>query len=163
MDSVVCKKIIPSPLGPLTLLVSGDKLSGLYFDHHQPAPKDSNTWQPCLDSRLDPAIEWLRRYFSGEKIPPMPSLAFVQGTDFQRRVWSALGSIPIGETRTYSNIAQAIGSPSAVRAVGAAVGRNPLSLFFPCHRVVGKDGNLTGYAGGLDRKRWLLQHEGVLV
>lgn len=163
MSPILHQKLIPSPLGHLTLLVSGEMLCGLYFDHHRPAPKVMETWQPCRDSRLDPAIAWLGRYFSGEMPAAMPPLTILRGTDFQRRVWSALRDIPAGETRTYGEIAQTIGSPAAVRAVGAAVGRNPLSLFIPCHRVVGKDGHLTGFAGGIDRKRWLLRHEGVVV
>jgi methylated-DNA-[protein]-cysteine S-methyltransferase len=84
------------------------------------------------------------------------------GTDFQRQVWASLRDIPLGETRTYGQLAARIGRPKAVRAVGLANGANPVALVVPCHRVIGSDGTLTGYGGGLERKRWLLQHEGVL-
>jgi methylated-DNA-[protein]-cysteine S-methyltransferase len=85
------------------------------------------------------------------------------GTDFQRTVWKALRAIPAGETRTYGQLAAAIGSPRAVRAAGLANGQNPVAVIVPCHRVIGANGTLTGYAGGLARKRWLLAHEGVAV
>ncbi|WP_296666483.1 methylated-DNA--[protein]-cysteine S-methyltransferase, partial [Demequina sp.] len=84
------------------------------------------------------------------------------GTDFQRAVWAELRHIPAGTTRTYAEVARAIGRPTATRAVAAAIGRNPLTVAVPCHRVVGADGALTGYAGGLERKRWLLEHEGAI-
>lgn len=103
------------------------------------------------------------RYFSGE----MEALANipwqVAGTDFQRQVWRALTDIPAGETRTYSQQAARIGRPSAVRAVGLANGANPIGIVIPCHRVIGADGSLTGYGGGIERKRWLLAHEGVAL
>ena len=85
------------------------------------------------------------------------------GTAFQRKVWAALREIPAGATKSYSDLAAAVGRPNAVRAVGMINGRNPISIVVPCHRVIGKDGSLTGYGGGLDRKRWLLQHEGALL
>jgi O-6-methylguanine DNA methyltransferase len=87
----------------------------------------------------------------------------LRGTPFQRAVWATLLAIPYGETRTYADVARAIGHPRAVRAVGAANGANPIALVVPCHRVIGSDGSLTGYGGGIDRKRWLLRHEGVLL
>jgi methylated-DNA-[protein]-cysteine S-methyltransferase len=86
-----------------------------------------------------------------------------RGTTFQRRVWGALSAIPFGETRSYGEIAAAIGEPGASRAVGMANNRNPIAIVIPCHRVIGADGSLTGYGGGMDRKRWLLTHEGVLT
>jgi methylated-DNA-[protein]-cysteine S-methyltransferase len=97
-------------------------------------------------------------------VPALDGLTVTTGgTDFQRSVWKALRAIPAGETRTYGQLAAAIGSPKAVRAVGLANGRNPVALIVPCHRVIGANGTLTGYAGGLERKRWLLQHEGASV
>ncbi len=105
----------------------------------------------------------VERYFAGD-IRALDGLTVTTGgTDFQRSVWKALRAIPAGETRSYGQLAAAIGSPKAVRAVGLANGRNPVGLIVPCHRVIGANGTLTGYAGGLERKRWLLQHEGASV
>ena len=92
----------------------------------------------------------------------MPKLDLIIGTEFQKKVWQALKNIPKGETLTYGQLAEQIGAPNAVRALGVAIGRNPISIIIPCHRVIGSSGLLTGYAGGVDRKRWLLEHEGVL-
>lgn len=104
------------------------------------------------------AVRQLREYFVGVRVAFDLPLA-PKGTDFQRRVWAVLGAIPHGRTSTYGAIASTIGQPSASRAVGLATGRNPLAIVVPCHRVIGTKGALTGYAGGLDRKRWLLRHE----
>ena len=110
--------------------------------------------------RVRAAVE---AYFAGD-VHALDGLTVTTGgTDFQRSVWKALRAIPAGETRTYGQLAAAIGSPKAVRAVGLANGRNPVGLIVPCHRVIGANGTLTGYAGGLERKRWLLQHEGASV
>ncbi|MCC7417956.1 MAG: methylated-DNA--[protein]-cysteine S-methyltransferase [Acidobacteria bacterium] len=103
--------------------------------------------------------EWLRRYFDGEDAPPSGVVLQMLGTPFERRVWTALLAIPPGETRSYGAIARALGAPGASRAVGLANGANPLAIIVPCHRVVGANGALTGYGGGLDRKAWLLNHE----
>lgn len=149
-----------SPLGELTLVASDRGLCGLYFKDHSPAPERTG-WQRDNATRFDAARAWLDAWFANAKPRRLPRLSISQGTPFQHRVWEVLQSIPQGKTTTYGDIARAIGSPRAVRAVGAAVGRNPLSLFIPCHRVIGRDGTLTGYAGGLQRKAWLLKHEGV--
>ncbi|HVO31751.1 MAG TPA: methylated-DNA--[protein]-cysteine S-methyltransferase [bacterium] len=149
----------PSPLGPLDLFAddASGALIALYFARHR--------HRPALEARenarlpvLAAATEQLREYFSGTRTRFDLTLA-PRGTAFQRRVWDALREIPHGGTTTYGALADAIGSPRAVRAVGAANGRNPLSIVVPCHRVVGANGTLTGYAGGLDAKRWLLDHE----
>jgi methylated-DNA-[protein]-cysteine S-methyltransferase len=105
----------------------------------------------------------LTAYFNGDlaAIALLPTVS--RGTDFQRRVWSALRQIPCGETWSYGQLARHIGNPAAVRAVGLANGANPVGIVVPCHRVIGADGTLTGYGGGLERKRWLLAHEGVRV
>lgn len=160
MDSAILYTTQSSPLGTLTLAANGSALCGVYFPGHKPAPSGQDGWPRDDGPRFDAAREWLHRYFAGETPGPLPDLAWTGGTGFQRRVWSALQSIPRGETRTYAGIARAIGAPAAVRAVGAAVGRNPLSILVPCHRVVGSSGALTGFAGGVERKRWLLTHEG---
>ncbi len=105
----------------------------------------------------------LRDYFSGDlrALDRLPLAA--EGTEFQRAVWKALQEIPCGETRSYADIARRIGRPKAVRAVGLANGQNPIAVVVPCHRVIGSNGSLTGYGGGLDRKRWLLAHEGAAL
>jgi methylated-DNA-[protein]-cysteine S-methyltransferase len=149
-----------SPLGELTLVASDEGLCGLYFKDHSPAP-ERNGWQRDNGTRFDAARAWLDNWFANAKARRLPRLGIRKGTPFQRRVWEMLQTIPQGKTTTYGEIARAIGSPRAVRAVGAAVGRNPVSIFIPCHRVIGRDGSLTGFAGGLQRKTWLLKHEGV--
>ncbi|MCX7202648.1 MAG: methylated-DNA--[protein]-cysteine S-methyltransferase [Burkholderiales bacterium] len=151
-----------SPLGDILLHFDDDALWGLYFDgqKHQPAA--------IAQARRDDAHPvarstglWLERYFAGERTQTTPPLQ-LHGTPFQRKVRAALARIEYGRTSTYRSIAHAAGSPAAVRAVGAAVGRNPVSIIVPCHRVLGSDGSLTGYAGGLPRKTHLLTLEGVL-
>ncbi len=150
---------VPSPIGELRLVGDGTSLRGLYMEGHRPAPRvegavpDPGGVFPLVADRLE-------RYFDGEKRPfdDVP-VAFV-GTDFQRQVWAQLLAIPYGSTATYGELARRIGRPSASRAVGAATGRNPVSVIVPCHRVVGASGDLTGYAGGVERKRALLELEG---
>jgi methylated-DNA-[protein]-cysteine S-methyltransferase len=154
--------LLPSPLGPIALTFDGGTLTGLYFDgqKHQPL---LTTLGPRHDE--DPVVRrmaaLLERYFKGDQVELDVPLA-MHGTPFQQKVWAALQTIGRGRTSTYGDIARQIGSPAAVRAVGAAVGRNPVSIFVPCHRVIGRDGSLTGYAGGLERKQHLLALEGVL-
>jgi len=154
--------LLPSPLGPIALAFDAGALTGLYFDgqKHQPP---ITTLGPRHDD--DPLAKrmaaLLARYFKGEAVELDVPLA-MQGTPFQQKVWAALQTIGRGRTSTYGELARQIGSPAAMRAVGAAVGRNPVSIFVPCHRVIGRDGSLTGYAGGLERKEHLLALEGVL-
>jgi methylated-DNA-[protein]-cysteine S-methyltransferase len=151
-----------SPLGPITLAASEAGLAGAWFDgqaHHPgdlPAPHDRS--HPCIVV----ACEQLEAYFSDGLTTFGVSLD-LRGTPFQLRVWNALQAIEHAATRSYAEIARAIGAPEAVRAVGAAIGRNPLSIIVPCHRVVGSDGRLTGYAGGLARKQALLEHEALMT
>ncbi len=149
---------IDTPLGPLLLARTRDGLAGAWFEaqKHHPAAIDAPVRDD--DPLLADAARQLRAYFAGE------SEAFdlaldLQGTDFQRSVWAELLRIESGSTCTYGDIAHRLGAPSASRAVGAAVGRNPVSIIVPCHRVVGSTGALTGYAGGLDRKTALLRIE----
>ena len=152
-----------SPLGPITLAADGDALVGLWFDGQVHfgetlSPEQAEKEMPVFEE----ADAWLRRYFDGRLPGPPPRLA-PRGTPFRLAVWEALLSIPYGRTATYGEIAARIGmSASAARAVGGAVARNPISLMIPCHRVIGADGSLTGYAGGPERKRRLLRLEGVL-
>jgi methylated-DNA-[protein]-cysteine S-methyltransferase len=147
--------IADSPVGPLTLVEVDGALAGLYLTDHRHQP-------PLQGSREDtvlPAVRaQLEAYFSGELREFDVPLA-VAGTPFQQQVWAALATIPYGESWSYRQLAEAVGNPKAVRAVGLANGRNPVSIVVPCHRVVGADGSLTGYGGGLEAKRWLLTHE----
>jgi methylated-DNA-[protein]-cysteine S-methyltransferase len=154
---------LASPLGDLLLVCDSDALVGLYFEgqKHQPilsvSPPDD-----VPNTIVRSAAHWLEDYFSGRGGAPAPALR-LRGTAFQLAVWQALQTIPRGQILSYAQIAQAIGAPRAVRAVGAAIGRNPVSILVPCHRVVGRDGSLTGYAGGVERKAALLRLEGVTL
>lgn len=149
--------VVPTPIGDLTVVASEAGITGVYMPGHRPAP-DETTFGARDDARVGEARVQLDEYFAGERAHFDLQLA-PTGTDFQRAVWDALRTIPYGETRTYGWIAEQIGRPTAVRAVGLANGRNPLSIIVPCHRVVGSSGALTGYAGGVDRKRTLLDLE----
>ncbi|TNM67126.1 methylated-DNA--[protein]-cysteine S-methyltransferase [Streptomyces sp. NP160] len=159
-----------SPLGPLVVVVDDDgALAGLYYaDGHTPAPRPAALGS-CADPDdpqvADVTTAVLARLEGASDVLEVPlSWAAVPGaTDLQRAVWAQVAAIPRGETRTYGEVAAAIGRPTAVRAVGQAVGRNPHSLVVPCHRVVGSGGKITGYAGGVDVKRRLLELEGVAL
>lgn len=142
-------RLIISPVGALTLVEEDGKITGLHF-----GGSAANDTSPVLDK----AEAQLHEYFAGTRqcfdLPLAPA-----GTPFQRAVWDALCDIPYGETRTYAQIAAAVGNPKACRAVGMANNRNPIAILIPCHRVIGADGRLTGYAGGLDVKKALLALE----
>lgn len=151
-----------SPLGRIILAATHDKLVGVWFDgqRHQP---DVSTWPVVCDHPvLQQAKTQLADYFAGHRTSFELPLDFGTGTDFQQTVWHALLKIPHGATRSYGALSADIGKPAAVRAVGSAVGHNPLSIIAPCHRVVGADGALTGYAGGLERKTALLRLEDAI-
>jgi methylated-DNA-[protein]-cysteine S-methyltransferase len=162
------RHVFDTPVGPMMALASERALCALEF------------WKPGRMTRLDARLrrwyapyqivdqanavihqtgEWIARYFAGERVddPPLD----MRGAEFERRVWAALRTIPAGATVSYGEIARRIGAPSASRAVGMANGANPIAIIVPCHRVIGANGTLTGYGGGLDRKAWLLAHEGV--
>ncbi|HYF36259.1 MAG TPA: methylated-DNA--[protein]-cysteine S-methyltransferase, partial [Prosthecobacter sp.] len=144
-----------SPLGRMVLAATEQGLCGVYFHDQRYLPEGRGTWVRD-DGRFAGIIRHLEEYFSGKTAALETTFDFVQGTPFQRAVWEALRQIPLGRTWTYGQLAARLGKETAVRAVGAAVGRNPLSIVVPCHRVIGASGGLTGYAGGLERKRWLL-------
>ncbi len=144
--------------GKLLLADRGDGLAGAWFIGQRHFPAGASDWRQESTPLLDSAAEQLAAYFAGEWTWFDLPLATV-GTPFQQAVWRQLVDIPYGQTRSYGQIAQALGKPSASRAVGMAVGRNPWSVIVPCHRVLGSSGQLTGYAGGLDRKRRLLALE----
>lgn len=151
---------VDTPLGPLTLAATARGLAGAWFDGqaHHPGPLDAPT--DATHPQLARAAKALADYFAGRRRALHLPLD-AEGTAFQRAVWQALCAIEPGAVTTYGEVAQRIGRPAAVRAVGAAVGRNPVSIVVPCHRVVGRDGSLTGYAGGLARKQALLALEGA--
>jgi methylated-DNA-[protein]-cysteine S-methyltransferase len=149
--------LLDSPIGELLLIGNGRAMTGLYFQNHQHPPKRDASWQQEAEP-FQEAIGQLNQYFAGELKEFSLTLA-PSGTEFQRAVWTELRSIPFGERRTYGQLAAAMNKPTASRAVGAAIGRNPISILIPCHRVVGTDGSLTGFAGGLDRKKALLERE----
>jgi methylated-DNA-[protein]-cysteine S-methyltransferase len=146
-----------SPLGELILVAEDATLSGVYFPGHWTRP-DLATFGERSERRLEQVEEQLAEYFAGERTTfDLPTSA--TGNAFQRQVWDLIDRIPYGQTTTYGQLANELGSPTLARTVGNAVGHNPLSVIVPCHRVVGKDGKLTGYAGGLQRKRFLLDLE----
>lgn len=163
----IAVRTLDSPVGRLTIAADGDSLVGLCFeglwDRRERALRKMDPSARFLEA-VDPAgvVPLLERYFGGDVAALSGVRVKFLGTAFQNAVWQELRRIPAGSTRTYSQIATAIGSPSAVRAVGAANGANPVGIVVPCHRVIGTDGSLTGFAGGLAAKRWLLRHEGAL-
>ncbi|CAM05198.1 methylated-DNA-[protein]-cysteine S-methyltransferase [Saccharopolyspora erythraea NRRL 2338] len=148
---------IDSPVGELTAVATDGALVGLYFEDHRRRPGDESMG-PRVDTGFEETERQLGEYFAGERttfdLPLAP-----RGDEFHQRVWELLTRIPYGETRTYGDLARELGGVGYSQAVGAANGRNPLSVIVPCHRVVGADGKLTGYAGGLERKRFLLALE----
>lgn len=168
MTQLLLSETLPSPLGAITILTDGDgvlraleyedfpdrmaRLLRLHYPRSwriEPAGRESDAWRA------------LSAYFAGElsAIDTLPTAT--GGTDFQRAVWAALRAVPAGRTVAYADIAAAIDRPTATRAVGMANGANPIAIVVPCHRIIGRSGQLTGYAGGLARKQWLLAHEGV--
>ena len=155
--------VVQSPIGPLTLGARAERICLLHFGGDGPAIDATlERWYPgeVRDRRaLTPARDLLSRYFAGEHGVIDTVAVELNGTPFQKRVWQALRRIPHGSTLSYAELARRIGEPAAVRAVGAANGANPVALIVPCHRVIGSNGTLTGYGGGLDRKEWLLNHE----
>lgn len=152
-----------SPLGPVLLAARGGGLAGLWFEGQKHWPQASCEWRRDDDHPvLAQAMRQLDGYFAGRRARFDLALDLSGGTAFQARVWQALQGIPAGATVSYSALAAGIGAPGAVRAVGAAVGRNPVSIVVPCHRVLGAGGSLTGYAGGIERKNALLRLEGAL-
>ena len=152
--------VIATPLGPLLLARTPSGLAGAWFEGQRHHPPQFDAPHVAGDPLLERVADQLERYFAGS-LQAFDIPIDLQGTTFQRAVWKALIEIGAGTTKTYGDIAREIGQPIAVRAVGAAVGRNPVSILVPCHRVIGSDGSLTGYAGGIDRKVALLRLESV--
>ncbi|MBV8462465.1 MAG: methylated-DNA--[protein]-cysteine S-methyltransferase [Acidimicrobiales bacterium] len=150
---------VPSPIGPLTLARRDGDLVAVRMEDQRHLSGVEPDWVRDDDGFGDVA-EQLRAYFAGERTT-FDLATRIEGTPFQADVWEALRDIPFGQTISYAELACRVGRPAAVRAVGQANGRNPLAVVIPCHRVVAADGSLGGYGGGLDRKRWLLDHEGA--
>ncbi len=153
--------VVDSPIGPLTLVAEYGKLAGLYMEVRGHEPEPASLGVPGTlddDPVLAAAARQLEAYFAGD-LTSFDLPLSTEGTSFQQTVWTSLREIPYGETISYGELARRIGQPSASRAVGLANGRNPVSIVVPCHRVVGANGSLTGYGGGLDRKRYLLALE----
>ncbi|EJL6398691.1 methylated-DNA--[protein]-cysteine S-methyltransferase [Vibrio navarrensis] len=149
--------IAPSPLGEMTLQANDEGILGIWFTTQTTRPDDLGQ-EDANHPVLGLALTQLNEYFSGKRTQfDLPIAA--KGTAFQMQVWQALTTIPYGETWSYQELANVIGNPKAVRAVGLANGKNPVSIVVPCHRVIGKNGKLTGYAGGIERKQWLLERE----
>ncbi len=154
--------ILPSPLGDLSLLASATGLRGIFFEQHRHFKGVQQAQFSSEHPILNLAAQQLRDYFAGTRQQFELPLDWQQGTAFQQKVWRALLRIPYASTCSYAELARQIGQASAVRAVGAANGRNPFSIIVPCHRVIASSGKLTGYAGGLSRKQSLLQFEQCL-
>jgi len=153
---------VDSPIGRLLLQSDGAALTGLYMN----VPSSPRPLAECWveDATVDPlpaTVRQLAEYFDGKRRAFDLPLLRMQGTEFQQKVWRTLTEIPYGATWSYGELARRIDNPNASRAVGLANGRNPISILVPCHRVIGADGSLTGYGGGLERKQWLLAHEGL--
>jgi len=152
-----CFDSIESPLGRLVVLGDGEAVTGLYLPNHKGWPGPDAAWRQS-DAAFAAVREQLAEYFAGARRQFAVPIK-VAGTPFQQRVWQELTRIPFGTTITYAQLAHRVGQPTASRAVGAANGRNPISIIVPCHRVIGADGKLTGYAGGVGTKEWLLAWE----
>jgi methylated-DNA-[protein]-cysteine S-methyltransferase len=152
---------VDSPIGRLRLTADGEALTGLYMGAPSKAPEFGSHWREAPDAGpLPEAARQLAEYFAGKrKVFDLPLK--MQGTEFQKRVWLQLTKIPFGETWSYGQLARRIDNPNGSRAVGLANGRNPIAVIVPCHRVIGADGSLTGFGGGIPRKQWLLAHEGM--
>lgn len=156
MDTATHTAYLSTPLGTLIITGSEQGIATVRFCKQAEVPLSA----PVPECLAD-CVQQLQEYFQGTR-QQFELLLNPQGTAFQKQVWQQLAAIPFGKTSTYLAVARAVSGEKAIRAVGGANGRNPLGILVPCHRVIGSDGSLTGYAGGLWRKEWLLQHEGIL-
>ena len=152
-------RVFPAPLCGVTVECAGGCITGLWFEGQKYYGSGRTDFTVGGSEALDAAFDWLERYFAGEN-PDASALRLApEGTAFQLEVWRALCDIPYGEVTTYGALAASLHRPGSARAAGSAVGRNPISVLIPCHRIIGATGSLTGYAGGLERKKWLLTLE----
>jgi methylated-DNA-[protein]-cysteine S-methyltransferase len=149
---------VDSPLGRLTIAGHHGVVTHLRMTDQAHPPSDEADWTPAAEGAFDHVVDQLERYFDGD-LTTFDVAVELHGTDFQKRVWSALTEIPYGATWSYGELARHIGSPGSSRAVGLANGRNPVAIIVPCHRVIGADGSMTGYGGGIERKVRLLELE----
>lgn len=156
-EATLVERHVPSPIGPLRLVASESALVGLYFPGHRGAPPPGRE-ASARHAVIEQVTAQLDEYFARKRLSFSVPLA-PRGTPFQHQIWRALVAIEPGSTRSYAELARGLGRPDAARAAGSANARNPISIIVPCHRVVGSAGALTGYAGGLERKAWLLEHE----
>ena len=171
MTTILGKAVLASPIGPLVAIASGRGLCVLEFEREgrmdwlwKRLQAHYGRLEVTEDARpvLDATRRWLDSYLANPHAAAVEVPLDLWGTEFERSVWQAISRIPCGELASYGQIAAGLNRPSSARAVGGATGRNPVALVIPCHRVIGTDGSITGYGGGLDRKRWLLTHEGVI-
>jgi methylated-DNA-[protein]-cysteine S-methyltransferase len=154
---------IATPLGPMTAWASARGLAGLWFDSEPAATQYDDVPVQTGHPHIAAARAWLDAYWAGRDTAAIEVALDLHGTLFQRWVWDELLRIPLGRTVTYGYVAERVGGGAVPRATGHAIGRNPVGVIVPCHRVIGSNGSLTGYAGGIERKRALLLHEGVLL
>lgn len=150
--------LLTTPVGTLQIKASENALLSIEFSDHP----DGDSLSDVSSKIIQQTVSQLEAYFEGNRKTFDLNLS-PTGTDFQQRVWRALLEIPYGQTTTYAELSARLEDPKAVRAVGTANGKNPIPIIIPCHRVIGANNNLTGYAGGIERKRWLLQHEGAIL
>lgn len=160
-DDTLATATLDTPIGRLRLAATDAGLAAVLFPNQKDVAFPKRDGSAKARAHLDKAVKALTRYFEGKQTDFSGLTLAAQGTDFQKRVWHALARIPFGQTRSYAEIARAIGNPKGMRAVGLANGKNPLPIIVPCHRVIGADGSLTGFGGGLPTKKWLLEFEGL--
>ena len=160
---LVAQAVLDSPIGPLTALATARGMAGLWFGDQTLGPGALDVPPDARNPHIAAMRRWLDAYWSGQDPSPQTVPLDLHGTPFQRAVWQALLTIALGRTKSYGEVAAQVGGGAVPRATGTAVGRNPVSILVPCHRVIGANGSLTGYAGGLPRKQALLVHEGVLL
>jgi methylated-DNA-[protein]-cysteine S-methyltransferase len=160
-DPALATATLDTPIGELRLAATETGLAAVLFANQKDIAFPKREGSAKARAHLDKAVKALERYFEGKQTDFSGLTLAAEGTAFQKSVWAALARIPFGETRSYRDIACAIGNPKGVRAVGLANGRNPLPIIVPCHRVIGADGSLTGFGGGLPTKKWLLEFEGL--
>jgi O-6-methylguanine DNA methyltransferase len=168
MEMSLYHSTLDTPIGPFGLVSTSKGLAAIFFGKGLRRKRDSWIRRVFPGARVEPAgrahrifAKQIREYFEGRR-RAFEVVIDLRGTDFQKKVWAEVARVPYGQTVSYGEIAHLIGKPKAVRAVGAANGANPIPIVIPCHRVIGSDGSLTGYGGGLKSKRWLLAHEGIL-
>lgn len=160
-DDTLATALLDTPIGRLRLAATEAGLAAVLFPNQKDVSFPKSDGSARARAHLEKALKALEKYFEGKKKDFAGLILAPSGTGFQLIVWRALSSIPFGETRSYADIARVIGNPKGMRAVGLANGKNPIPIIVPCHRVIGADGSLTGFGGGLPTKKWLLEFEGI--